>query len=339
LKIKESLFYVKRARTAKKLWSAISWGLRTDGFYSPYPLMVKYELTRRCNCNCIMCMRPRLPVYPDVSESQLRRVLSQLPNTVNFSPHGYGEPLMHPKFLDFMRIVNEHKFTIRLVTNGLLLNYGLCRDFLKDCQPDLIRFSVDAGEKVRYEQIRRGGNFEVLVENIENAVTLRDKLSKKTKIAIGSTLAFHNLDQIEPLIVLAKKLKVDVLGLWGLNPHGVGVSTLKNTLRTSGSEVDFTNFVNNKLRNVLVKHGVTFPVDVCVGNYDFTRCNLPYVYTFVQSNGEVYPCTDKLDYSLGNIYREDFKDIWNGDRMIEFRKNYLNGVYPECNICIFQKRK
>jgi radical SAM protein with 4Fe4S-binding SPASM domain len=221
----------------------------------------------------------------------------------------------------------------------LLLDYSLCQDFLKDCQPDYIRFSVDAGEKTKYEKIRRGGNFDVLVENIKDAVSLRNKLSKKTSIGIGSTLASHNLDQIEPLIILAKHLKVDSLGFWGLNPHGVGIATLQNTLRTSQSNVNFTDLVTNKVRRYSEKHNLKIPVDICVGNYSFTRCNLPYIYTFVQSNGEVFPCTDKLDYPLGNVYKQNFNDIWNGSKMVEFRKNYLNGVYPECNLCIFQKRK
>lgn len=338
MRLTESLFYLKRARTTGKLLSALGWGFKTKNLYSPYPLMVKYELTRRCNSNCIMCMRPSLPVYPDVTENQLRRVLSQLPNTINFSPHGYGEPLIHPKFLDFMRIVAKKKFTIRLVTNGLLLDASLCQSFLEECRPDYIRFSLDAGEKSRYEEIRRGCSFDVLVENIKDAVSLRNKLSKKTKIVIGSTLAIHNLDQIEPLIILAKSLKVDSLGFWGLNPHGVGVSSLQNTLRTSKSNA-FTELLPVEIQLLANKHNLKIPVDVVVGNYDFTRCNLPYIYTFIQSNGEVFPCTDKLDYPLGNIYKQDFKEIWNGPRMIEFRKNYCASIYPECKLCIFQKRK
>ncbi len=38
--------------------------------------------------------------------------------------------------------------------------------------------------------------------------------------------------------------------------------------------------------------------------------------------------------SFGNIYEQSFKEIWNGPRYQEFRKNLItHGSYPACSRC------
>jgi radical SAM protein with 4Fe4S-binding SPASM domain len=332
LSLTKSLFYVKHAKTIKKKFSSLKWGLSIKDCYSPYPLEVKYEITRRCNLSCKMCMRKSLKTYEDVTEKQLIRVLNQLKNTAVFSPHGYGEALMHPNFLEFMKIVTEHKFAIRLVTNGLLLTPDVSKKFIKQCKPDSVRFSVDAGIDTVYEDIRRGARFEDLVSNIESIIDFKKRFSPKTIIGIYCTLGKYNIDQIEPLILLSKKLGVDQLSFVGLTQHNVGLATGDNTIRSISKETDAEAQINHYSRI----HKLEIPITFSFGG---STCVLPFVHTFVQSNGDVFPCTDTLNYPLGNIYEQPFEEIWNGQRMKDFRKSYLKGKIQECNKCVLLHNK
>ena len=56
-------------------------------------------------------------------------------------------------------------------------------------------------------------------------------------------------------------------------------------------------------------------------------------------NGDVYPCcpgwlkddTNPAGYDFGNIYKDKWKDIWNGEKAQEFRKSILDGSFKYCN--------
>lgn len=280
-----------------------------------------------------MCIRESLKSYEDVTEKQLIRVLTQLKHTSVFSPHGYGEPLMHPNFLDFMKIVVKHKFAIRLVTNGLLLTPDISEGFIKHCKPDSVRFSVDAGTKDAYENIRRGARFEDLISNIESIVEFKKRFSPKTNIGIYCTLGRYNSDQLEPLISLSKTLGVDTLSFVGLTQHNVGLATSDNTIRNIHNEA---TDVETQINKYSLMYKLRIPVTFSFGG---NTCMLPFVHTFIQTNGEVFPCTDTLNYSIGNIYEHPFTEIWNGTKMVDFRKSYLKGKIQECNKCVLLHNK
>ncbi len=53
-------------------------------------------------------------------------------------------------------------------------------------------------------------------------------------------------------------------------------------------------------------------------------CMAPWVHIANIPNGDILPCCISLDGSMGNLYQDDIKDIWNNDRYKEFRKDILN---------------
>lgn len=66
-------------------------------------------------------------------------------------------------------------------------------------------------------------------------------------------------------------------------------------------------------------------------------CNIPFYKTFIDWTGEVLLCDNDWSRSVtfGNVNTESFKDIWLGERLMEYRKQLLttrNGLTP-CNSC------
>ena len=68
-------------------------------------------------------------------------------------------------------------------------------------------------------------------------------------------------------------------------------------------------------------------------------CRKPWMETSVNWNGDVFPCcavhTEAKD-RMGNIFEQDFKEIWNGEKYIAARKEMLdqpNDLETICHTC------
>lgn len=64
------------------------------------------------------------------------------------------------------------------------------------------------------------------------------------------------------------------------------------------------------------------------------RCYVPWRAAEIIANGDCVVMTRCFHTSFGNIYEQSFKDIWNGPRYQEFRRNLIkHGSYPACSRC------
>lgn len=100
-------------------------GSLPDG--SPVFSEVEFNLTGLCNRQCVFCPRVDPKVFPNVNEHMsldlYRKILTDLLN-INYSGRvsysGFGEPLLHPKLVEFVRATRETlpECSLDIVTNG-----------------------------------------------------------------------------------------------------------------------------------------------------------------------------------------------------------------------------
>lgn len=66
------------------------------------------------------------------------------------------------------------------------------------------------------------------------------------------------------------------------------------------------------------------------------KCELPYKSINIDEQGEVHPCCAMYcsNYSFGNILKESFHKIWNGEKAQEFRKQFVDNDYKYCKLDI-----
>ncbi|MBM3498347.1 MAG: radical SAM protein [Armatimonadetes bacterium] len=106
--------------------------MSTDAVRSPTedPLRkLHVELTTRCNLNCAMCQRhvwdePDADMAPATFEALLRG-LADFPGPRTLQLSGYGEPLAHPRIVDFVQAAGRAGVVTEIVTNGALLSRDL----------------------------------------------------------------------------------------------------------------------------------------------------------------------------------------------------------------------
>ncbi|MFQ5443018.1 MAG: SPASM domain-containing protein, partial [Nitrospinales bacterium] len=66
-----------------------------------------------------------------------------------------------------------------------------------------------------------------------------------------------------------------------------------------------------------------------------TFCKRLWDRVYIDQFGEVYACCKFQPDKLGNLYENDFMDVWNGPRIQEYRKNSINGAlhcFEKCTL-------
>lgn len=68
-------------------------------------------------------------------------------------------------------------------------------------------------------------------------------------------------------------------------------------------------------------------------------CMVPWVHMFNSPSGDVQPCCVSLDGTMGNLYENDIKEIWNNTRYKDFRKELLSDTPSKhCDRCYKEER-
>ena len=68
-------------------------------------------------------------------------------------------------------------------------------------------------------------------------------------------------------------------------------------------------------------------------------CMLPWIHLHAYPDGRAYPCCFSFDpYPVGDLNKQSLKEVWEGDKMKQLRKNMLKGVTSrECVKCYEQE--
>jgi radical SAM protein with 4Fe4S-binding SPASM domain len=197
---------------------------------------------------------------------------------------------------------------IKLATNGMLLTRQKAMS-LVNSGLDSISISLDGASPSTYAQFRIGGNFGLVVKNIERLVAIRDQAGCGPQIEIQFIIMSHNEHEIAAIEALARKLRVDTLRL-----KTVLIKKAKWHYLLPKKD-DYNRYIGVKGQRVCFK-----PRDELV----------------INSDGTVIPCCyivgrDIKKYRLGNIAEHTIEEILKSDAYSGFVKNCLSN--KSLNVC------
>ena len=137
-------------------------------------VVLNYDNT--CNLWCRSCRNA--PIIPDASQISIRetihnRVINEvLPKTNDLYVSGNGDAFYSKYYREV--IFEKYKGDIlRLQTNGMLFNEQNWRKLKGKFKTLTLDVSIDAATKETYGYLRRGGDFDVLLKNLELMKELR----------------------------------------------------------------------------------------------------------------------------------------------------------------------
>jgi len=318
-----------------------------NGLYFP-PVVVEINPTSFCNQKCRYCYVAGR-TSGKLEGNMLLRLLPQLANTgikaIVFQ--GAGEPLLHDALPDSIEIGAEYNLSMTITTNGVLLNQKMQEKILKNLS--YIKFSAIESNPQRYAYTHGCSEkqWEMLIENIKNAIIIREQNKLQILYIATIYLTKDNFHDAYNIVKYFKEIGLDYIS--------VQEAVYNKFSYTGSEELASSFFTANEINEMKSKISslkddgffikVRFPLndinfingryqDCWVNNW----CNGIKFNTLINSDGEVYPCFrywGMKDFSYGNIYEKSFEEIWKGEKRREVEK-FTNNTPPnddECSTC------
>ncbi|AUJ51062.1 radical SAM protein [Brachyspira hyodysenteriae] len=174
-----------------------------------YPQRLVLELTNACNLRCIMCGRDEAEFAPTVFKLDYLKKMEKLLDTIEeVTLFGWGEPTMHPNFIEILEYLNNFPVRKYFVTNGMRLDK--IKNALFDYQVDIMAISLDGAKAETNDRIRFGGNFNLIVKNIRDIVKERKNRGVNYPyMNFVMALMDSNIEELPQLIELASDIGLE----------------------------------------------------------------------------------------------------------------------------------
>ena len=283
----------KNYLTYRKKWR--SWPQKK--IVGDFPLHLDIETTNNCNLRCTMCgrnwMKEKLgyinfELFTKIIDEAAKYHLPSI--KLNYR----GEPLLHPDIVRMVAYAKEKGILeVQFNTNGLLLDEKKAKELI-EVGLDRIIFSFDAAKKKTYEKIRRGSNYEKVINNIQTLINLRNKKGVKRPLTrIQMVRMSENKNEVE-----------DFIRMWRPIINRIAVSTERNPL---GTKRKIEHFPCPQIwqRLMICWNG---EVRMCCGDW----------------YGEIV---------LGNVKDTSVYGIWHEEKLEKIRKIHSKGDFNKIPLC------
>ena len=180
-------------------------------FVPPRLDWLQVEISTHCNASCFYCPRTqyascwRHSLMPLGMFGQLAPVLKK---TRFIHLQGWGEPLTHPSFFDFVRVAQASGCQVGVTTNGMLCTEAACQQLI-EAEIDVVAFSL-AGIDEENDRIRRGTRLEKVLAVIARLAGLKRQLGvSKPAVHIAYLLLRSRRNDLDALPSFCASLGVD----------------------------------------------------------------------------------------------------------------------------------
>lgn len=304
------------------------------------PRRIQIEITNECNLRCKMCARSYNEglIRKSLRLTDIKIIISQIPNCRNIALHGLGEPLMNHDLIDIVSFLKKRKKRVHFTTNATLLMPTISEELIKSGL-DGITISINGATSKTYEHLMKGANFLNVLENIRSLVRIKEKLNASLpELSIAIVAMKSNFREIPQIIKLAVSLEIKKVIIRFLHP----LTPTKEEMLTT-DDLQALRDLKNK-RNPEIEL-ITDDFGQLVGEKDKTSCNGCWEGVYITVDGWITPCCHIYNPELinfGNIFDTNFKSIWNNTHYRNFRKELLERTpkcYKECAEYLSEKSK
>jgi MoaA/NifB/PqqE/SkfB family radical SAM enzyme len=319
----------------------------------PYSLMsrerglrrVTVVLTTKCNLSCAWCHRQeeRVKGYlnREMAWEDVLRLLPQLKGFKWLHFGGLGEPMLYPRFYDALKLAKQYVEKVRTTTNGTLLNEENCRK-LVETGIDRLEVSIDGFSGTTNKDCR-GCTEDKIIQGLET-------LGRAGKIPVQINIVVSNVNY-DALFLAIDRLK-NVPNLERI--HSIPLFMTDYMVARHIKDISYEQYyaLLNHWKTKSKEYGldIEFWPDINELTLDPVKflkrlkniCFAVYEDPTINVHGCIVPCGRLADISLDSVFELGFKDAWNGEKILAWRKTHLAGAYGkdcqrECgmkNICI-----
>jgi radical SAM protein with 4Fe4S-binding SPASM domain len=304
--------------TVRRLWNAVKvfasyqvtrlikkpvqWGL---------PVSISFEPTTSCNLRCPECpsglrefTRPRGMLKKDFFFKTIDEIHKDILYLIFYFQ---GEPYLNKNFLEMVSYASSKGLYTATSTNAHFLTDETAKKTVESGLDRLI-ISLDGTTQEVYEQYRREGNIDKVIQGARNIVKWKKELKSKTPFVFFQFLVVKpNEHQIEEVKKLAKEVGVDEVRF--KTAQGYDYENDPNNLIPENEK--YSRYKKNKEGKHTAKNKLQ------------NHCWKLWQANVITWDGMVVPCCFDKDatHRLGNLKNESFKEIWQNKKYKQFRQD------------------
>jgi radical SAM protein with 4Fe4S-binding SPASM domain len=291
----------------------VQWGL---------PVSISFEPTTSCNLRCPECpsglrefTRPRGMLKKDFFTKTIDEIYKDVLYLIFYFQ---GEPYLNKNFLEMVSYASAKGLYTATSTNAHFLTDEMAKKTVESGLDRLI-ISLDGTTQEVYEQYRREGNIEKVIEGARNIVKWKKKLKSKTPFVFFQFLVVRpNEHQIEEVKKLAKEVGVDEVRFKTAQVYDY--ENDPNKLIPTNEK--FSRYKKDKEGKHVAKNKLQ------------NHCSKLWEANVITWDGMVVPCCFDKDatHRLGDLKNQSFKEIWQNKNYKQFRKE-LTESRKNIDIC------
>ncbi|MBN1349332.1 radical SAM protein [candidate division KSB1 bacterium] len=277
------------------------------------PVVLTVEPSSRCNLRCPQCAvgsgkLTRKTGLLDIDK--YKKIMDELGDgLIYLLLFNQGEPFMHPRLIEMIRIAKRKRIYVSVSTNGHFVDDIKLVEELVESGCDMIIISLDAADERTYARYRVGGNFQRVINGIKSIIEMkRSTGSAAPEIALQFLVMRQNQHQIPDFKKLARSLGVSRVLL-----KSVQVEDFRAAQIFLPDDEAFRRYslANNQLR-LKANPG--------------SGCPRLWSSSVMLSDGSIVPCCFDKDahFRFGTISPDSpFIPIWHSQQYHRFRTTIL----------------
>ncbi len=305
------------------------------------PLDVFWEITWRCNLNCIHCYSSSGSRGASVTELSTNEAIALLHELRDAGVHrviiGGGEPLIRPDLFEIIGAGTKAGLNVVLVSNGTLFSEERCNEFLRSGLSD-VAISIDGSNPEIHDGFRNcKGAFNKTIENCKRLI------AKGVKVHVQTSVSRNNISDIARIIELCIGMGVTSWSAKFLMPAGRAKGVSNVCLEPS----EFESF-----RNLLENPESGFRDRISIGelpsNYSFDyslekketsdgplSCGAGVTTCGITPDGRLLACSYLQDeaWISGRVPPRRLSETWRKSKIFDPFRKLMRSSLSECINC------
>lgn len=246
---------------------------------------------------------------------------------------GIGETFMHKNVIEFMRYAKRTGSSCIANTNGTLLDQKII-DELIEMGFDELRVTTMAGTREAYLHTHPGVRDGMFNKIRESLLYLSERKAaigiKKPKVSLCYIVLSTNYDGLNDFCELARLIRADRVLFRPVDTTGdENMAKLIPSTEQAAIVVKQLTEMKSYLESHKIIHNINYFLRIFKKQIDTSElytiipCYIGWLSARIDLlKGNVYPCC-KCYEPLGNVFKQKFSEIWNGQAYSRFRKEAL----------------
>ncbi|AWR93811.1 radical SAM protein [Acidianus brierleyi] len=263
-----------------------------------------WQLTNRCNLECIHCLWESGPnaAYPDeLSPKESLELCKKIVNIqIPYTTLSGGEPLLYPGFWDLFTCFRNNDIEVKIETNGNLISESVA-DRIARLEPRSVQISIDGATQKTYSTMRPRG----VLEKALNAIKYLNERGIYMEAVFVPTR--FNYKEFEEVVEILHSLGVKTL-YTGITMYlGRAVKNWNIVNPTSEEYKYVIDIARSKAKEYKDMNIVFYPFGL-IEELKF-RLENPPASPLLLSNGKV-KLLGPIPYVVADVRKHSMEEIW-----------------------------